>query len=126
VGSLIIIIALFALLWVVMIRPQRSRQQKQREMLESVGPGDEVLTVGGLYGIVRDVDEDGDLEVEIAEGIRVRMAKKAVAAVERDPDDDETVDESAEADEPEIEGEADVDLEDHEGEPVGSPAPERR
>jgi preprotein translocase subunit YajC len=126
VGSLIIIIALFALLWVVMIRPQRSRQQKQREMLDSVGPGDEVLTVGGLYGIVHEVDEDGDLVVEIAEGIRVRIAKKAVAAVEQEPTDEETVDETAEADEPEIEGEAAVDLEDHEGDPVGSPAPERR
>jgi preprotein translocase subunit YajC len=126
VQGLIIIIALFALLWVVMIRPQRSRQQKQQQMLASVAPGDEVLTVGGLYGIVHEVEEDGDLVVEIAEGIRVRIASRAVAAVEKEPDEDETVDGSVDPDEPEAEGEVDVDSEQREGDPVGSQALERR
>ncbi len=125
-GSLFILIALFALLWVLMIRPQRSRQQKQQQMLASVGPGDEVLTVGGLYGIVHEVEEDGDLVVEIAEGIRVRVAKRAVAAVEKETDEDEAVDGSVDPDEPEPEGEVDVDHEEREGDPVGSQAHERR
>jgi preprotein translocase subunit YajC len=67
--SLIIIVALFAVLWFVMIRPQRAKQQKQRALLSSVEPGDEILTVGGIYGIVQEIEdeEDGaDLIVEIA------------------------------------------------------------
>lgn len=80
-GSLIIIVALFALLWLLLIRPQRKRQTEQQRMLSSIELGDEVLTVGGLYGIVREVDEEDDLIVEIAEGIQVRIARRAVGGV---------------------------------------------
>ena len=44
---------MFVLLWVLLIRLQRQRQQKHQSLLSSVEPGDEILTVGGLYGIVR-------------------------------------------------------------------------
>ncbi len=109
--SLIIIIAMFALLWVLLIRPQRAKQQQQQRMLSTVEPGDEILTVGGLYGIVQEIDEDDDLIVEIAEGIHVRVARRAVATVVK-PDDDaaeDTLDGEAELDD----GEETVD----EGEP---------
>jgi preprotein translocase subunit YajC len=101
VSSLIIIIAMFALLWVLLIRPQRAKQQQQQKMLSNVEPGDEILTVGGLYGIVQEIDEDEDLIVEIAEGIHVRVARRAVATVVK-PDDEE-------ADEDALDGEADLD-----------------
>jgi preprotein translocase subunit YajC len=80
-GSLIILVGLFAVLWFVLIRPQKARQRQQQQQLESVAPGDEVLTVGGLYGIVQSIDEEGDLIVEIAEGIHVRLARRSVATV---------------------------------------------
>jgi preprotein translocase subunit YajC len=108
VSSLIIIIAMFGLLWVLLIRPQRAKQQQQQKMLSAVEPGDEILTVGGLYGIVQELDEDDDLIVEIAEGIHVRVARRAVATVVK-PDDDD-VDEDA--DEEALDGEADL----HDGE----------
>ena len=64
-------------------------------------PGDEVLTVGGLYGIVRDIDEEDDLIVEIAEGIQVRIARRAIGGVVKPEDEDdeweEDVDEADEA-----------------------------
>jgi preprotein translocase subunit YajC len=93
-GGFLIILLVFAMLWLVMIRPQRARQQRQRQLLESVERGDEVLTVGGLYGIVQSVDEEGDLIVEIADNVHVRIARRSVATVVK-PDDDE---EDAEAD----------------------------
>jgi preprotein translocase subunit YajC len=94
VGSLIIIVAMFALLWVLMIRPQRAKQQQQRQLLESIDVGDEILTVGGLYGIVQEIDEDEDLVVEISENIHVRIARRAVAAVVKpDEEPDEEPDE---------------------------------
>jgi preprotein translocase subunit YajC len=92
VSSLIILVALFALLWVLLIRPQRQRQQQQQNLLSSIEAGDEVLTVGGLYGIVREIDEDDDLIVEIAEGIRVRIARRAVGGVVKPEDEDEDED----------------------------------
>jgi preprotein translocase subunit YajC len=79
-GQLIVIVAMFALLWLVLIRPQRRRAQAQRELLTSVKVGDEVLTVGGLYGIVRSIDDD-QLTLELAPGTQVRAARRAVAVV---------------------------------------------
>jgi preprotein translocase subunit YajC len=99
-ASLILLLAMFVLLWVLLIRPQRQRQQKQQQLLSSVEPGDEVLTVGGLYGIVRDIDEEDDLIVEIAEGIQVRIARRAVGGVVKPEDEDDELDEDVdEADE---------------------------
>ncbi len=60
-GSLIILVAMFALLWVLLIRPQRARQQKQQSLIAAVEAGDEILTVGGLYGIVQEIDGEDDL-----------------------------------------------------------------
>jgi preprotein translocase subunit YajC len=92
-GFLIFLLVAFAVMWLVMIRPQKARQQRQQRLLESVAPGDEVLTVGGLYGIVQSIDEEGDLIVEIADGIHVRLARRSVATVVK-PDDEDEADEA--------------------------------
>jgi preprotein translocase subunit YajC len=114
VGSLIIIIAMFVLLWVLLIRPQRNRQRQAQQMLDHIDVGDEILTHGGIYGIVQEFDENDDLIVEIAEGINVRMARRSVASVVK-PDEDEDEEELEEADEAEpgeIEAAAEADRED--------------
>jgi len=88
----LIIVLLFGVLWFAMIRPQRAKAQAQQRMLGTVAPGDEILTVGGIYGIVQEVEPDedgGDLVVEIAEGIHVRIARKALATVIKPEEDDE-------------------------------------
>jgi preprotein translocase subunit YajC len=105
-GSLIILVGLFAVLWLVLIRPQKARQRQQQQMLQSVAPGDEVLTVGGLYGIVQSIDEEGDLIVEIAEGIHVRLARRSVATVVK-PDDEEDADEEHGHEAPDVEHDGD-------------------
>jgi preprotein translocase subunit YajC len=103
--SIFIILAMFVLLYALLIRPQRQKQRAQQDMLSKVAPGDEVLTVGGIYGIVQELDDDDDLVVEIAEGIHVRMARRAVASVipadeeadaAEEHDEDEVVDAEAE------------------------------
>jgi preprotein translocase subunit YajC len=80
VAFLIVIAVLFALMWVLFIRPQKRRQLVQRQMLDEVEVGAEILTAGGLYGTVRAVDGD-ELTVEIAPGTNVRLARRAVAGV---------------------------------------------
>jgi preprotein translocase subunit YajC len=105
VAQLIVIIALFALLWLLLIRPQRARQAQQQKLISAVEPGDEVLTVGGLYGIVQSIDEEGDLIVEIADGIHVRIARRGVATVvkpEPEGEEHEHADEESEAEDDEI------------------------
>ncbi len=101
-AQLILLLAMLVLLWALLIRPQRSRQRQQQELLQSVEPGDEILTVGGLYGIVQEIDEEDDLVVEVADAVHVRIARRAVAGVvkpdeEHDEDDEETADEAEEA-----------------------------
>jgi preprotein translocase subunit YajC len=128
-ASLILLLAMFVLLWVLLIRPQRQRQQKQQNLLSSVEPGDEVLTVGGLYGIVRDIDEEDDLIVEIAEGIQVRIARRAVGGVVKPEDEDDELDEDVdEADETPEHEDGVVDSEDSvsEAAPEDTPALDHR
>ena len=95
-SPLLIIVALFALMYVLMIRPQRAKAQQQQRLLSTVAPGDEVLTVGGIYGIVQELEPDedgGDLIVEIADGIHVRVARKALATIVKPEEEDEEEDE---------------------------------
>jgi preprotein translocase subunit YajC len=79
-GSLIFIVLLGAAFWLLLIRPQRAGARRQRELLRSLETGDEIVSAGGLYGVIRKLDDD-ELEVEIADGLVVRMARGAVAGI---------------------------------------------
>ena len=79
-SAYIFILALLALMWFMLIRPQRRRQQDTRRMLEQIGVGKEIVTAGGLYGRVTAVAGD-EVRIEIADGVEVRIARRAVAAV---------------------------------------------
>ena len=93
-AQLILLLAMLVLLWALLIRPQRARQRQQQEVLSAVEPGDEIITVGGLYGIVQEIDEEDDLIVEVADAVHVRIARRAVAGVVK-PDDETDEDEDA-------------------------------
>lgn len=89
-GGLFLIVAMFVLLWVIFIRPQRRKLMQMQQMQHSVEVGDEVLTAAGIYGVVRSVGEHDELNVEIAPGTTVRIARRAIGAVipPDEPDDD--------------------------------------
>ena len=57
-GVLFIIIIAFLVLWLIVIRPQRRRQSQQQQMVSELRVGDEVLTAGGIYGTISQIDED--------------------------------------------------------------------
>ena len=82
-GYLIILIALFAALWLFLIRPQRRRQVQQTRMQDQLASGDEILTAGGIHGTVRGIEEEV-VQLEIAPGTIVRLDRRAVAAVVTD------------------------------------------
>lgn len=81
------IVALFALLWLFVLRPQRRRSSEQLQMQDTLRVGDEVITAGGIRGYVRQLDEEV-LEVEIAPEVVVRLDRRAVAALVQEEDDD--------------------------------------
>ena len=93
-GYLIVIVALFALLWLLVLRPQRRRQVEQMQMQDSLRVGDEIITAGGIRGEVRRLDSDV-LGLEIAPGVEVRLDRRAVAAVVADETEVEAADASA-------------------------------
>ncbi len=78
VGSLIPLVLLLGVMYFVLIRPQQQRVKAQRALVTSLSVGDEVVTIGGMYGIVREVDEN-EVTLEVSEGIEVRFLKSAIA-----------------------------------------------
>ena len=81
------IVALFVLLWLFVLRPQRRRSTEQLQMQDTLRVGDEVITAGGIRGYVRQLDEEV-LKVEIAPEVVVRLDRRAVAALVQEEDDD--------------------------------------
>jgi preprotein translocase subunit YajC len=72
----LIIVAVYFL----MIRPQSKKRREATTMQSSLGPGDEIVTIGGLYGTVTDVDDE-TVTLEISPGVTARYARQAVGRV---------------------------------------------
>jgi len=80
VGLLLPLLLMGGVFYFLLIRPQRMRQRSQQSLLASLEVGDEVMTAGGIFGTVTEIDEDADtVTVEIAPGTRVRMLRRAIA-----------------------------------------------
>jgi preprotein translocase subunit YajC len=94
---LLFLVAMGAVFYFLLIRPQQRRQRAQRALIDSVEVGDEVMTVGGMYGTVRAMDDES-VTVEVAPNVDIRFAKSAIARklVYDEYDDDETEDEGPE------------------------------
>jgi preprotein translocase subunit YajC len=97
-GYLLILLLLLAL-WLLLIRPAQRRQKQQQALLASIEVGDEIVTAGGLYGTVTALDDD-EVRTEIAPGIEVRIARRAVAGVVSDKVEEEPEEPEEEPDEP--------------------------
>ena len=76
-SSLIFLGLLIAIFYFMLIRPQKKRMEEHRKLIESVNPGDQVITMTGMYGTVRTIGDE-DVEVEIAPGTNVRLLKSAI------------------------------------------------
>jgi preprotein translocase subunit YajC len=92
VGSYIFILVLLAVFWFMLIRPQRRRQLESQRLLDSLAVGKEIVTAGGLYGTITALDDD-EARVEIADGIEVRIAKRAIAGVLPEEEEPEELEE---------------------------------
>ena len=97
-GSLtpiLMIVLLFGVMYFMMIRPQQKRRREAEQMQSALGPGDEVVTIGGLHGTV--VAGEGEVVVlEFAPGVRARYARPAIARVTTSTQRPETVADEAE------------------------------
>jgi preprotein translocase subunit YajC len=81
ITSFVPLILIFLIMYFLLIRPQQRKLKEHKAMVEALRRGDQVLTQGGIIGKVTKVNDDGVLEVEIAEGVRVRTPKHTIAQV---------------------------------------------
>jgi preprotein translocase subunit YajC len=76
-------VLIFVIMYLLILRPQQKRQKQHQEMLKNVRRGDTVVTSGGLIGkVTKKVDDDAtEIEIEIADGLRVRQSRSMLADV---------------------------------------------
>lgn len=79
-GFLILLVAMFGFMYFLLIRPQRTQQRKHAELLAALKPGDEVVTAGGIYGEVVELDAERVM-LEIDEDVRIAVARRAIASI---------------------------------------------
>jgi preprotein translocase subunit YajC len=81
IAQFVPLILIFAIMYFLLIRPQQKKVKEHRAMVDALRRGDQVVTSGGIIGKVSKVKEDGEVEVEIAEGVRVRVVKATISQV---------------------------------------------
>ncbi|MGH1451794.1 MAG: preprotein translocase subunit YajC [Paracoccaceae bacterium] len=75
------LLLIFAIMYFLMIRPQQQKMKQHKAMVEALRKGDQVVTQGGLIGKVSRVKDEGEIEVELAEGVKVRVVRSTIAQV---------------------------------------------
>ena len=78
---MLILPVVFAIMYFLMIRPQQKKMKEAKAMVDALRRGDQVLTQGGILGKVSKVNDDGVLEVEIADGVKVKVLKQTIVQV---------------------------------------------
>lgn len=75
------LILIFGIMYLLLIRPQQKKVKEHQAMVSALRRGDQVVTQGGMIGKVTKVKDDGELELEIAEGVKVRVIQNTIATV---------------------------------------------
>jgi preprotein translocase subunit YajC len=80
VSFVIVLLAMFLFMYLLLIRPQQQQRRRHKALIEGLQPGAEVITAGGIYGDVVEVEPDR-VVLEIAEDVHIEVAKQAIATV---------------------------------------------
>jgi len=75
------LILIFVIMYFLLIRPQQKKLKEHKAMVDALRRGDQVVTQGGLIGKVAKVKDDNEIEVELAEGVKVRVVRSTIAQV---------------------------------------------
>ncbi len=81
IGQFIPLILIFGIMYFLLIRPQQKKVKEHAAMVQGLRRGDQVVTQGGLIGKVTKVKEENEVEVELAEGVKVRVVQSTIANV---------------------------------------------
>lgn len=80
-GQFIPLILIFGIMYFLLIRPQQKKLKQHQAMVAALRRGDQIITQGGVMGKVTKVKDDGEVEVEIAKGVNVRVVRSTIATV---------------------------------------------
>jgi len=80
-SNLILLAIIFGIMYFLLIRPQQKKLKEHQAMLEALRRGDQVVTQGGIIGKVTKVKDDNEVDVELAQGVTVRVVKSTIAQV---------------------------------------------
>ena len=87
-SSIFMIVALIAIFYFFMIRPQSKRQKEIRKFREGLQSGDKVVTAGGIHGKIKEIKTDSNVVIlEIADGVKIRIDKGSIYATAQDAND---------------------------------------
>ncbi len=101
---LLLFVAMAAIFYFLILRPQQRAKRAKAELMTALSEGSEILTVGGIYGTVVALRDD-DMDLEIADGVVMRIDRRALAAVipvasdDDEEDEDDDLDDDASVDE---------------------------
>jgi preprotein translocase subunit YajC len=78
---LLILVGFALLMWLLLVRPQARRQRELAQMQNALEVGDEVMLTSGVFGTLRQLDEEGAAHLEIADGVVIKVARQAIGQV---------------------------------------------
>ncbi|MGB3243414.1 MAG: preprotein translocase subunit YajC [Sulfitobacter sp.] len=81
IAQLAPLVLIFAIMYFLLIRPQQKKLKQHAAMVAALRRGDQVVTQGGVIGKVVKVKDDGEVEVEIADGVKIRVVQSTIATV---------------------------------------------
>ncbi|MGA0923014.1 MAG: preprotein translocase subunit YajC [Rhodobacteraceae bacterium] len=81
IGQFVPLILIFVIMYFLLIRPQQKKMKEHQALVAGLRRGDQVVTQGGLIGKVSKVKDDAEIEVEIAEGVKVRVVRQTITQV---------------------------------------------
>lgn len=85
-GQFVPLILIFAIMYFLLIRPQQKKLKDHQKMVEGLSRGDQVVTQGGLIGKVTKVKDNNEIEVEVADGVKVRVVQSTITSVINRPE----------------------------------------
>ena len=85
IAPAVFILAMLIMFWRIVVRPSQVRQRKHQDLVQGLMPGDDVITVGGIYGKITKVGDDS-VEISIARDVTVKLDRRAIRRLQKQED----------------------------------------
>ena len=91
IGAFLPLILIFGVFYILLIRPQQKKAKRHREMINNLSRGDKIITSGGIIGSIKKVNDNRELQVEISDGVEIKIAPGMVADIYTQPEKAKTI-----------------------------------